>query len=82
MRMIRHTLKLVALAAVFSFTPALAGQSGNAKTPRHCCPKRHAAAAAVHQSQQASGATVIKLSDRVPLDGSLFDLGRRGLIAP
>jgi hypothetical protein len=82
MRMIRHTLKLVALAAVFSFAPALAGQSGNAKAWHHCCPRKHAAAAAVHQSQQASGATVIKLSDRVPLDGSLFDLGRRGLITP
>jgi hypothetical protein len=33
-------------------------------------------------SQEAKGATVIKLSDRVPVDGSLFDLGRRGLITP
>lgn len=80
--MIRHRLKLVAIAAVFSVAPALAGQSGNGKGWHHCCPKKHSAAAAGHESQQAKGASVIKLSDRVPLDGSLFDLGRRGLITP
>jgi len=79
--MIRHTFKLFAIAAVFSFAPALAGQSDNGRAWHHCCPKKHAATAA-HASQQAKGATVISLSDRVPLEGSLFDLGRRGLITP
>jgi hypothetical protein len=78
--MIRHKLKFVAIAAVFSFAPALAGQSGTGKASHHCCPKKHATA--THESQQAKGATVINLSDRVPLEDSLFDLGRRGLITP
>lgn len=79
--MIRQTLKLAALAAVFSFAPALAGQSG-AKARHHCCPKKHAVAMASQESPQAKGATMIRLSDRVPLDGSLFGVGPRWLIAP
>ncbi|MGN6850688.1 MAG: hypothetical protein ACTHJK_14630 [Sphingomicrobium sp.] len=78
----RHTLKLIALVMVFSIPPALAGQAvSNAPTRHWDCAKRHAAAAA-SQEQQPKGATVMTLSDRVPLGGSLFDLGRRELIAP
>ena len=81
----RHTLKLIALAALFSVAPALAGNAGASGTSRHCCPKKHAHAAPAAASggaQQAKGATTITLPDRVP-DGSLLDFGwRRGLFTP
>jgi hypothetical protein len=85
MRMPRHTLKLIALAAVFSVAPAIAGQAGTTKSAtRHCCPKKHAkpAAAVSGQAQHAKGATTITLPDRVP-DGSILDLGwRHGIFTP
>ena len=79
-----HTLKLIALAVVFSVTPALAGQAATGKSPtRHCCPKKHAQAAADAAGQaQARGATTINLSDRVA-GGSVLDFGgHRGIFTP
>ena len=80
----RHTLKLTALAAIFSVAPALAGQTAASKPVHHWdCPKKRAqAAAAAGHAQQVKGATTITLPDRVP-DGSLLDLGlRRGIFTP
>lgn len=81
----RHLLKLVALAAVFSVGPAVAGQIQAAKPASHHwdCPKKRAqAAAALRTTQQAKGGSTITLSDRVP-DGSIFDLGwRHGIFTP
>jgi len=81
----RHLLKLVALAAVFSVGPAVAGQIQAAKPAAHrwdCAKKRAQAAAAVRTPQQARGGSTITLSDRVP-DGSIFDLGwRHGIFTP
>ena len=76
--MSRHTLKLIALAAIFSVAPALAGNAAATGSSRHCCPKKQAqaAAAAAGHAQQAKAETTITLSDRVP-DGSLLDLGWR-----
>ena len=75
--MSRHTLKLIALAAIFSVAPALGGNASATGSSRHCCPKKHAqaaAAAASGHAQQASAATTITLSDRIP-EGSLLNLG-------
>jgi hypothetical protein len=69
---------------LFSVTPALADQASATKpVARHCCPKKHAqAAAASGQVQQVKGATTITLPDRVPA-GSLLDFGfRRGIFTP
>lgn len=81
----RHTLKLIAVAAIFSVAPALAGETATSKTVhRWDCPKKRAeaAAAAAGHAQQVKGATTITLPDRVP-DGSLLDLGlRRGIFTP
>ena len=82
----RHTLKLIALAAVISVAPALAGQSTTTQAAaRHWdCPKKHAQAAASAgnaQPAKTKGVT-ITLSDRVP-EGSMFDFGfRRGISTP
>jgi hypothetical protein len=87
MRMPRHLLKFVALAAIFSVGPAVAGQVATSKAAPHRwdCPKKRAQAAAKAGAvapQQAKGATTITLPDRVP-DGSIFDLGwRRGIFTP
>jgi len=82
--MATHRLKFIALAAVFSLAPALASAASVGKhAQRHCCPKKHAQAAAGGAGQaQAKGATTITLPDRIP-DGSLLDLGfRRGIFTP
>ena len=81
--MATHRLKFIALAAVFSLAPALASAASAGKpAQRHCCPKKHAQAAAGGAGQaQAKGATTITL-DRIP-EGSLLDLGfRRGIFTP
>lgn len=81
----RHTLRFVALAAIISVGPAVASEGATTKAPNHCCPKKHAQAAAGsawHAPQQAKGGATITLPDRVP-DGSVFDLGwRRGIFTP
>jgi hypothetical protein len=82
-----HTLKLVALAITFSVGPVVASQGATTKAaPHHWdCPKKRAqaaAGAAWHVPEQAKGAATVTINDRVPIDGSLFDLGRRGLITP
>jgi hypothetical protein len=85
MRMPRHTLKLIALAALISVAPALAGNATNSQVAAHHsdCPKKQAQARAgwAAQPQKAKGASII-LSDRVP-EGSLLDFGfRRGILTP
>jgi hypothetical protein len=81
----RLALKLVALGAVFVVAPVLAGNAGATGSSRHCCPKKHAQAAAAPaagHAQQAKAATTITLPDRVP-DGSILDLGwRHGFFTP
>ena len=81
--MATHRLKFIALAAVFSLAPALASAASAGKPAhRHCCPQKHAHAAAGGAGQiQAKGATTITL-DRIP-DGSLLDFSfRRGIFTP
>lgn len=84
--MSRHTLKLIALAALISVTPALAGNStmSQAAPHRSCCPKKHAQlhAGGAAEAQKAKGAASINLADRVP-QGSLLDFGfRRSILTP
>ena len=82
--MATHRLKFIALAAVFSLAPALASAASVGKpVHRHCCPQKHAHAAAGGAGQaQAKGATTITLPDQIPA-GSLLDLGfRRGIFTP
>ena len=81
----RHTLKLIAIAALISVAPALAGNSMTSQAvARHSdCPKKQAQARAggAAQPQKAKGASII-LSDRVP-EGSLLDFGfRRAILTP
>ena len=83
----RSTLKLVAVAAILSVGPVAASQGATAKSALHHwnCPKKRAQAAAAsawHTPQRAGSAARVTISDRLPLDRSLFDLGRRGLITP
>lgn len=83
--MSRHTLKLIAVAALFSIAPALAGNSATSQAaPHHSdCPKKQAQARAgwTAQAPKKAAASVI-LSDRVP-EGSLLDFGfRRTILTP
>ena len=83
--MSRHTLKLIAVAALFSVAPALAGNSATSQAAPHRsdCPKKQAQVrAAAAQSQRMKGAASMSLSDRVP-EGSLLDFGfRRAILTP
>ena len=81
----RHTLKLIALAALISVAPALAGNSTTSQAAQHRpdCPKKVAQArAAAAQAQRTKGAGSMTLSDRVP-EGSFLDFGfRRAILTP
>jgi hypothetical protein len=82
MRMARHRLKLIALAAVLAVAPALAGHAATGKPTRHCCPKKHATAAAAVQGQAPARGGTITLSDRLS-SGSVLDFGlRHGIFTP
>ena len=81
----RHTLKLIALTALLSVAPALAGNATTSQTAMHRsdCPKKQAQGRAgwAARPQKAKGASII-VSDRVP-EGSLLDFGfRRSILTP
>jgi hypothetical protein len=92
MRMPKHTLKLLAPLMALSVAPVSAGHcvkgpcAAAAPAVRHhsdCPYERARAAAAAAEAWQAPRApTTVTLTDRMPADGSLLDLGRGSTFLP